>query len=142
MTHLCFADDHMVFMDGHKRSIEEVLKIFNVFATMSGLQISVEKSTIFIAGVFDRDKESISLSFPLSMGQLPMKYLGLLLMTKRMTIADCNPLLEKIRLKISSWTGRYLSYAGRMQLLTSVINSLINFWISAFRLPNGCIKEI
>lgn len=34
------------------------------------------------------------------------------------------------------------SFAGRMLLISSVIFSLTNFWISAFRLPKQCIKEI
>lgn len=38
--------------------------------------------------------------------------------------------------------GRFLSYAGRVQLIDSVIMSLTNFWMAAFRLPSGCIKEI
>lgn len=59
-----------------------------------------------------------------------------------MSLVDCLPLLEKIRARISSWKNRYLSFAGRLQLLTSVIASLTNFWISAFRLPSACIKEI
>lgn len=44
LTHLCFADDLMVFTDGTKRSVEGVLRIFEEFATMSGLKISLEKS--------------------------------------------------------------------------------------------------
>ena len=59
-----------------------------------------------------------------------------------MTAADYAPLLENIRGKISSWTARALSYAGRLTLINSVIVSISNFWISAYRLPSGCIKEI
>lgn len=32
--------------------------------------------------------------------------------------------------------------AGRLQLISSVIYSLINFWMSAFLLPKRCIKQI
>lgn len=63
-------------------------------------------------------------------------------MTKNMTVTDFLPLIEKIRKRISTWTGRFLSYAGRLQLINSVIMSLTNFWMAAFRLPSGCIKEI
>ncbi|XP_010490455.1 PREDICTED: uncharacterized protein LOC104768230 [Camelina sativa] len=35
-----------------------------------------------------------------------------------------------------------LSFAGRLQLLKSVISGTINFWISTFMLPKGCIKRI
>ncbi|XP_056857118.1 uncharacterized protein LOC108835054, partial [Raphanus sativus] len=51
LTHLCFADDLLVFTDGTKRSIENVLKIFEDFAAISGLKISLEKSTLFTAGL-------------------------------------------------------------------------------------------
>ena len=38
--------------------------------------------------------------------------------------------------------GRFLSHGGRLQLIKSVIASLTNFWIQAFRLPSSCLKEI
>ncbi|XP_010421785.1 PREDICTED: uncharacterized protein LOC104707187 [Camelina sativa] len=59
-----------------------------------------------------------------------------------MTSGDYLPLIEKIRMRIASWTARMLSFAGRLQLISSVLFSLTNFWISAFRLPKACIKEI
>lgn len=35
-----------------------------------------------------------------------------------------------------------LSFAGRLQLLSSVISGIINFWCAAFLLPVECIKQI
>ena len=43
---------------------------------------------------------------------------------------------------VSSWSNRALSYAGRRQLISSVIYGTVNFWISAFILPKGCLKRI
>ncbi|XP_019090146.1 PREDICTED: uncharacterized protein LOC109128388 [Camelina sativa] len=51
LTHLCFADDILVFSDGTTQSIGSILKIFADFAVCSGLTISLEKSTIFMAGI-------------------------------------------------------------------------------------------
>ena len=45
LTHLCFTDDLFVLTDGTKRSIAGILKIFEEFANISGLKISLEKST-------------------------------------------------------------------------------------------------
>lgn len=59
--------------------------------------------------------------FPFAMGELPVKYLGLQLLTKRMTKNDYAPLIEKLRNRLSSWMVQFLSYAGRLQLLKSVI---------------------
>ncbi|XP_056842877.1 uncharacterized protein LOC130495492 [Raphanus sativus] len=142
LTHLCFADDLMIFADGTKRSVEEILRVFDAFDKMSGLRISLEKSTLFLAGVSAQKQDEILSHFPFESGSLPVRYLGLPLLTKNMTVLDYMPLIEKIRKRISSWTGRFLSYAGRLQLIKSVITSLANFWMAAFRLPSGCIKEI
>lgn len=142
VTHLCFADDLLVFTDGTKRSIEGVLQVFKEFATISGLNISLEKSTMYIAGALADTEIDILSSFSLASGQLPVRYLGLPLLTKRMTITDYLPLVEKIRKRLTSWTGRFLSHAGRLQLINSVITSMANFWLQAFTLPSSCLKEI
>lgn len=142
ITHLCFADDLMVFVDGTKRSIDETIKIFGEFAVCSGLRISLEKSTIFLAGVLEENRDAITAQFPFAEGSLHVRYLGLPLLTKRISAVDYEPLIDRIRSRMSSWTARYLSYAGRLQLLQSVIVSIVNFWIQAFRLPNQCITKI
>lgn len=142
LTHLCFADDVIVFSDGKKSSIEGVLDVFKEFAKISGLSISLEKSTLFLAGVHENDSVEILGQFPFEAGSLPVCYLGLPLLSKKMSASDYAPLLARIRSQISSWTARHLSFAGRLQLIGSVLYSLTNFWMSAFRLPKQCIQEI
>lgn len=142
LTHLCFADDLMVFVEGSKKSVEGALSVFEVFESWSGLRISLEKSTIFMAGVKEAEKCSILTNFPFEKGDLPVKYLGLPLMTKSMRREDYLPLLEKIRSTICSWTCRFLSYAGRLQQISSVLLSIVNFWSGVFRLPSACVKEV
>lgn len=142
LTHLSFADDMLVFSDGQKQSIDEILETFTKFAEVSGLHISMEKSTLYLAGMSDEAKQEMLSQYTFANGELPIRYLGLALMTKQMSSEDYAPLLEKIRARISSWTACFLSFAGRMKLISSVIFSLANFWISAFRLPKKCIEEI
>ncbi|XP_010473202.1 PREDICTED: uncharacterized protein LOC104752695 [Camelina sativa] len=142
LTHLCFADDILVFSDGTAQSIERILKIFADFAVCSGLTISLEKSTIFMAGISPQKRSAILSQFPFTSGDLPVRYLGLPLLTKRMSRNDYLPLIERIRSRISSWTSRFLSFAGRLQLIKSVLTSLTSLWLSAFRLPKQCITEI
>lgn len=142
LTHLCFADDLMVFTDGKQRSLEGILEVFDTFASYSGLKISLEKSTLYMAGISQPNRDAILLNFPFDSGTLPVRYLGLPLLTKCMTSNDYAPLIEKIKGRISSWTVRPLSYAGRLQLIRSVLLSMVNFWSAAFRLPRSCIREI
>ncbi|KAL2226585.1 UNVERIFIED_CONTAM: Transposon TX1 uncharacterized protein [Sesamum indicum] len=75
-------------------------------------------------------------------GHLPMRYLGLPLISSRLTISDCQPLLSKIDARIAGWEGMSLSYAGRVQIIKSVLSALSIYWASAFILPKAIIKEV
>lgn len=108
LTHLCFADDLMVFIEGSRRSVEEILRVFEEFDRMSGLKISLEKSTLFMAGFSDQKKAEIMSQFPFASGNLPVRYLGLPLLTKHMSLNDFLPLVEKIRKRIGSWTEVFI----------------------------------
>lgn len=142
LTHICFADNVLVFSDEKKTSIEGILAVFQEFAKVSGLNISLEKSTLYLAGVKAEDSVTILEQFPFDSGSLPVRYLGLPLLTKRMNSQDYSLLIMRIKNRITSWTARHLSFAGRLQLVGSVLYSITNFWMSAYRLPSACIKEI
>ena len=104
----------MVFVDGHKRYIEGIVRILDAFAKQSGLKISIKKDTIYLVGCTDQSRENLLFDFPFAIGQLPVRYLGIPLMTKRVTEADYMPLIERIKQKkMRSWTVRHLLYAGQ-----------------------------
>ncbi|KAG7580838.1 Reverse transcriptase domain [Arabidopsis suecica] len=107
LTHLSFADDLMILSDGKVRSVEGIVEVFNEFAACSGLKISMEKSTVYLAGVTDSTYQAIVDRFPFEVGTLPVRYLGLPLVTKRLSSADYLPLIEQIKKKIGSWTARW-----------------------------------
>ena len=132
LTHLSFADDILVFTDGKIRSIDSIVAVFDNFAKTSGLHISMEKSTIYYAGVQDSTRQVVHSQYQFESGELPVRYLGLPLRTKRMGTQDYQPLLKQIRKHISLWTNRFLSMAGRFQLICSVLMSITNFWMSSF----------
>lgn len=68
--------------------------------------------------------------------------MGMPLMTKSWSKLEYEPLIDQLRKKFLSWTYRALSFAGRPQLIKSVIASAVNFWSSAFILPQGCLDTI
>ncbi|GAV73102.1 zf-RVT domain-containing protein, partial [Cephalotus follicularis] len=74
-------------------------------------------------------------------GVLQVKYLGLPLITSRLTKHDCTPLIEKILARVNSWVTKTLSYAGRLQLIKSTLASMKVFWCSTFLLPVAVIKD-
>lgn len=68
LSHLSFADDLLVFTDGTKRSVEGILGVFKEFASISGLKISLEKSTLYTAGIQESTKDDILREFPFASG--------------------------------------------------------------------------
>jgi DNA polymerase III psi subunit len=75
-------------------------------------------------------------------GTLPVRYLGVPLITKRLSTADCEVLMGKITAQIDSWLSKHLSIVGRLQLISSVLFSLQVFWDSVFILPKKVIKML
>ena len=84
------------------------------FESLSGLQVNRRKSAALMAGVSENVKNDILSTTGFVMGRLPLKYLGVPLISTRLTHSDCQPLIDKILLRIQAWTSRSLSYAGRL----------------------------
>ncbi|GAV67837.1 zf-RVT domain-containing protein, partial [Cephalotus follicularis] len=74
-------------------------------------------------------------------GTLPVTYLGLPLITKRLSKTDCAPLVERLTARASSWISTLLSFAGRLQLVKATLVSMQVYWCSAFLLPSSIAKE-
>ncbi|KAK4383264.1 hypothetical protein Sango_2792500 [Sesamum angolense] len=98
----------------------------------------VDDLLLFSSGL--RDSLLVTLGF--QEGHLPIRYLGLPLISARLSFADCQPLLQKIDSRIKGWEGVQLSFAGRVQLIKSVLVSFEVYWAMAFILPKGIIKEM
>ena len=114
LTHICFVDDIFLFAGRTSSSVQVIMDELNKFENFSGLQVNKQKSAIFLAGVNDDVKNDILNITGFCLGSLPMKYLGVPLISTRLSHCDCQPLLDKILARIQAWTSRSLSFAGRL----------------------------
>ncbi|XP_016507454.1 uncharacterized protein LOC107825139 [Nicotiana tabacum] len=78
----------------------------------------------------------------LAEGSFPFKYLGVSLSTRKITISQCMPLVERIVDRIRSWTSMFLSYAGRLQLIKSVLFEMQTYEAQVFLIPKKVIKLV
>ncbi|GKB38051.1 RNA-directed DNA polymerase, eukaryota, reverse transcriptase zinc-binding domain protein [Tanacetum coccineum] len=124
ITHLCFADDLLVMCHGDVHSIKTIKKALEKFSVVSGLQPNLGKSTMFCGSLDDETKGEIQNILPFKIGKLPVKYLGVPLMSKKIRVADCNVLIDKVTQKLSDWKSKNLTYAGRAQLIASVLSCM------------------
>lgn len=142
ITHLGFADDLLLFYTGDFVSVQMLYNCFQIFSQASGLVANADKSSIYFGGVCKDDQNAILQALGFTKGELPFRYLGIPLSTKRTNVLQYKPLLDKILNKITSWTFSFLSYAGRLQFIKSVLFSIQIFWSQVFVLPKKVVQLI
>lgn len=142
VTHLSFADDLLIFFDGTSTSLRGILEVLRDFQKSTGLALNLRKTCVFVNGDDADASRSLASEFGISQGSLPVKYLGLPLLPHKARRTDYQPLLDKIRSRVTSWQARQLSFAGRLQLIQSVLYSIISFWASVFPLSKGCVEDL
>lgn len=142
IINLCFADDLMFFCKGDVGSVRHIHASLTEFESLSGLKPSPNKSQIFFFGVEASTRRDILSVLGFIEGFLPVKYLGVPLLSTKLTQLDCKPMVDRIISKTKSWTNRDLTYAGRVQLIKNVLFSMQTYWTSLFILPKKVIKEV
>nr|GEY78953.1 putative RNA-directed DNA polymerase, eukaryota, reverse transcriptase zinc-binding domain protein [Tanacetum cinerariifolium] len=114
LVNLCFADDLFLFAYGNANSARVIMELL----------------------------EEFKLILPFEEGRLPVKYLGVPLVSSRMIYKDCKELIEKVQHRIDDWKNKSLSIMGRLQLVSSVISSLHVFWALVFMLHTRILLDI
>lgn len=143
ITHLLFADDLLVFSDGTRHSLTGISSVMDDFKRISGLEMNPAKSEIFFGGYADIKASVLSDLSGFKLGTFPTRYLGLPLKPgRRLSLATLQPLIDKIISKLTSWTVKYLSFAGKIRLIASQIYGLVNFWSAVFALPKAFYAKI
>ncbi|GKB31530.1 RNA-directed DNA polymerase, eukaryota, reverse transcriptase zinc-binding domain protein, partial [Tanacetum coccineum] len=118
ITHVCFADDLLMFCHGDVDSVKVIKETIEEFGSLSGLLPNYNKSTIIFGSMNQEERLTILNMVPFKVEKPHVKYLGV-------------PLKNKV-----------LSYAGRLQLVASVLESIHVYWATVFLLPQIVIHEI
>ncbi|XP_062114815.1 uncharacterized protein LOC133827545 [Humulus lupulus] len=139
---LCFADDLLIFCKGALSLVKIIKSVMGKFSSVTRLQINESKSQVFYGGISAADRVLLSAELRLSEGVFPLKYLGVPMRPTKWKHEDCDVIIQKMKMRLHTWASRHLSFAGRMQLIHSVMFGLRNYWISIFILPQSVIKEI
>ncbi|GAU19784.1 hypothetical protein TSUD_182190 [Trifolium subterraneum] len=70
-------------------------------------------------------------------GKIPFVYLGLPIGGDPRRLSFWEPLLARLKNRLSGWKCRFLSFGGRLILLKSVLTSLPVYALSFFKAPSG-----
>ncbi|GJW23351.1 putative reverse transcriptase domain, reverse transcriptase zinc-binding domain protein [Tanacetum coccineum] len=142
IINLCFADDLFLFAHGDVNSARVIMEALDEFKYASGLVPSLPKSTAYFCNVLNYVKLDILNVLPFEEGKLPVKYLGVPLVSSRLIYRDCKELVENVKSKINDWKNKFLSFAGRVQLVQSVLASMHIYWASVFMIPSRTLLDL
>ena len=141
-THLCFADDLMLLCGNSTQSARILQQALQDLSSFSGLTPNYDKSNIFLAGNNQSYNSSILDIFQFPQENLPVKYLGVPLITSKLSASVCKPLVDSITSKIRNWIAKFLSFAGCLQLIHSILYSIHSFWNGLFLLCKKIINQV
>ncbi|KAJ7009360.1 hypothetical protein NC653_000125 [Populus alba x Populus x berolinensis] len=142
ITHLSFADDLMIFCQAGLASVDIIRVAMDSFSKISGLAINHDKSYVFLSGVDPDLRIAITNQLSFKPGTLLVKYLGIPLISTRLTYHNCVALIDRITSRIKVWTSASLTYAGCLQLVKSTLFSIQVYWSSMLILPCATVKKI
>lgn len=142
LTHLCFADDLMVFCRGDVPAVTSVVDDLRQFGLTPGLVMNPLKSSIYLGGVKDKVKVEILQVTSMVEGSLPTRYLGIPLHQRALFIVEYRPLLHALQKKVDNWATRKITYVGWRMLIEAVLGSIVQFWAGVLVLPSGLIAAV
>ncbi|GMI65454.1 hypothetical protein HRI_000214700 [Hibiscus trionum] len=135
ISHLQFADGLVVFAKGDRENVINIKRLLRVFGLASGLSLNLSKTNLFGIAVDQLTVEEWAVNLGFKAGLLPSTYLGLPLGASRNSVQIWNPIIDKVKGKLAGWKGNFLSIAGRVCLIKSVLNNLLIYFPSLFKMP-------
>lgn len=118
------------------------MHILNCFRKISWLIPNLVKTKLYSVGICDADVEKMARCVWCSAISMPFIYLGFLVATNMTNIAPWEPMVKKVKNRLSSWKAKSLLISGRLTLMKSILWSLPLYHISMFRAPTSTIQTL
>jgi len=142
ITHLQFADDTLLIGDRSWANIRALKALLLLFEVTSGLKVNFHKSMIFGVNIHDSWLAEAASVLNCKLGRLPFLYLGLPTGGDPRKLKFWQPLIDRLKSRLSGWKSKNLSLGGRLVLLKFVLSSLPVYFLSFFKAPAGIISSI
>ncbi|XP_026416758.1 uncharacterized protein LOC113312217 [Papaver somniferum] len=112
LTHMCFADDVLIFFKGTTAAASTLKVALYEFSSYSGLVINNQKTSLFCSAVDDTTLLQITQILDCTVGEFPVKYLGVPLLSTKLSYKDCLLLLERRVIKELNTKFKRFLWAG------------------------------
>jgi hypothetical protein len=116
-------------------------ELLQMITLSSGLRVNFHKSCLVPINISQNHAATLAIAFGCIVGSFPFTYLGLPLGLTKPLVKDYVPLICRVKRRVSA-SSQFLSYAGRLQLINSIISSLPTYYMCSLKLPATVIEII
>ncbi|CAH9069809.1 unnamed protein product [Cuscuta europaea] len=99
-------------------------------------------NNIFVGGNIANRLPAILQLVDFQQGSFPVRYLGIPLAPLKISVAQFSPLIDTVTDYLNAWNTKSLSYAGKVELIKSVIQGVQSFWLGIFPVPKTILDRI
>jgi len=139
---LQFAYDTLLMCEDNVQNVLTIKAILRCYELASGLKINFHKSNLAVINIEKTSFDCYARILNYSQMTLPFKYLGMVIGGNPRKGQFWEHVVNKIRIKLSSWKGKLLSLAGRVCLIKSVLSAIPLFYFSVFKAPESVYKKL
>ncbi|XP_075084929.1 uncharacterized protein LOC142168166 [Nicotiana tabacum] len=143
LNHLAYADDTIIFSSSDPYSLMKVVKVLKQYEHASGQLINKSKSSYYTHDKVVRNLvHSVGCVTGFKKGNFPFNYLGCPIFYNRRRKAYYNDLIKKVKAKLHSWKGKLLSFGGKTNLISNVLQSLTIHILSVMDPPKNVLVHL
>jgi hypothetical protein len=136
-----YVDDTIVVMEAFQVQVALFKNLITDFADATSLNVNFQKSNMILINCSDELGDGLAHILECQIATMPFTYLGLPLGTTKPTVQDLSPLLDKVGRRLNA-CSRFLSYAGRLTYIDSMLSALPTFYMCTMKIQKTAIKII
>ncbi|XP_039017907.1 uncharacterized protein LOC120149065 [Hibiscus syriacus] len=121
LTHFSFTDDLLIFCKGNVDSVVGVISELDQFHQFSGLKLNSSKFELFAVGIPIGITEKIKRIYGFKIGSLSVKYLGIPLVSPKLTDKDCEALIINIKQRLQIWWSSFAPISSGNELIKRLL---------------------
>ncbi|XP_019266837.1 PREDICTED: uncharacterized protein LOC109244235 [Nicotiana attenuata] len=125
ITHLCYADDTILFSSCDLFSFHFVMNELHEYEKISEQMVNKRKSSFYVP--FQEDDQRITDINKITgfqWCQFPMKYLGCPIYLGRKKVVYFSDMVAKVANRMQGWQSKLLSYGDKVVLIKSILQAL------------------